>query len=131
MNYRNPKYCSDSIRIDCEIEHPAHGWVPFTCDPSDNGAEFNTLELYQEMIASGQVAKPTQQEIDDHAAALVRMERDARLATDVDPIATNPLRLGALTTEQQQALQQYRQSLLDLPAQPGFPHDVAWPEAIG
>lgn len=34
MNFRNPKY-NEFGTIDCEIEHPVWGWIPFTADPSD------------------------------------------------------------------------------------------------
>jgi hypothetical protein len=34
MQVRNPIYTSDG-RIDMEIEHPVHGWIPFTADPND------------------------------------------------------------------------------------------------
>ena len=34
MNYRNPKMNDDGT-IDCEIEHPVYGWVPFTASPDD------------------------------------------------------------------------------------------------
>ena len=57
----------------------------------------------------------------------VRAERDMKLATEVDPIAGNTLRWAALTAEQQQAWADYRQALLDIPQQDGFPHDVVWP----
>ena len=57
----------------------------------------------------------------------VRAERDYRLARDVDPIAGNALRWAALTAEQQQAWADYRQALLDVPQQAGFPHNVTWP----
>jgi hypothetical protein len=33
-----------------------------------------------------------------------------------------------LTTEQQQQLQTYRQALLDVPQQAGFPDTIEWPE---
>ena len=56
-----------------------------------------------------------------------RKARDARLAADVDPVVSNPLRWAALTTEQQQAWADYRQALLDIPQQSGFPHNVVWP----
>jgi hypothetical protein len=60
------------------------------------------------------------------AARRVRAER-AFLLGDVDAIATNALRWAALTAEQQQALAAYRQALLDVPQQSGFPHNVTWP----
>jgi hypothetical protein len=48
MNFRNP-VLNQFGTIDCEIEHPKWGWVPFTCDPTDTGAEFNTAALFAEM----------------------------------------------------------------------------------
>lgn len=127
MNFRNPKYCRDGIRINCEIEHPEHGWIPFTCDPEDKGAAFDTAELHERMVRSGDVARMTQAEIDAETAAEVRFHRNQLLAFTVDPLATNQLRWAAMSEEQQQALASYRQALLDLPDQPGFPHDIEWP----
>ena len=63
----------------------------------------------------------------DIAAQDIRNERNIKLATEVDPIAGNVLRWAALTAEQQQAWADYRQALLDIPEQAGFPHDVVWP----
>lgn len=57
----------------------------------------------------------------------VRSKRDALLATEVDPIVSNPLRWASMTAEQQQEWVDYRQALLDIPQQAGFPHDVVWP----
>ena len=34
MKTRNRKYNIHGT-IDCEIEHPIHGWIPFTADPAD------------------------------------------------------------------------------------------------
>jgi len=39
----------------------------------------------------------------------------------------NPVWYSTLTSEQQQELQAYRQALLDVPEQSGFPSDVTWP----
>lgn len=60
-------------------------------------------------------------------AAGVRAERDDKLATEVDPIAGNALRWAALDAETQAAWAAYRQSLLDVPQQAGFPDNVTWP----
>jgi len=53
--------------------------------------------------------------------------RDQRnqLLIDVDRI--NPVWYASLDSEQQQQLQQYRQLLLAVPQQPGFPESVEWP----
>ena len=130
MNYRNAKYINDNGWIDCEIEHPDYGWIPYTLDPADTDMTINNDDLLAAMAANGDVAAyvpPTQEELDAEAAAAVRAERDMKLATEVDTIAGNALRWAALTAEQQQAWADYRQALLDIPQQSGFPHDVVWP----
>ena len=57
----------------------------------------------------------------------VRMQRDFKLRREVDPISSNALRWASLTEEQRQAWADYRQALLDVPQQEGFPHNVVWP----
>jgi hypothetical protein len=127
MNYRNPVFIENGW-IDCEIEHPVHGWTPFTCDPNDTGAQFDTAALFAKMQPhAAPYVPPTQEELDAMAAAGIRAERDYRLATEVDPIAGNALRWATLTAEQRQAWADYRQALLDVPQQASFPHDVVWP----
>lgn len=51
MNFRNPKYVANNW-IECEIDHPAYGWIPFLADPLDTGAEFDVAELYDRMTRS-------------------------------------------------------------------------------
>jgi hypothetical protein len=129
MNYRNAKRLANGW-IDCEIEHETHGWIPFTCNPNDTGAQFDVATLYAQMDADPETAAhvpPTQEELDVLAAADARAQRDTILATEVDPIVSNPLRWGDLSAEQQQAWADYRRALLDITAQSGFPHDITWP----
>ena len=47
------------------------------------------------------------------------------LLTEIDGV--NPIRYASLTTEQQTELITYRQALLDVPQQMGFPTDISWP----
>jgi hypothetical protein len=127
MNYQSPKLLENGW-IECEIEHPEYGWIPFTCDPNDTGALFDTAALFAEMQPhAAPYVPPTQEELDAMAAAQVRVERDRKLATEVDPIAGNALRWAGLSDEQRQAWAGYRQALLDVPQQSGFPHNVTWP----
>jgi hypothetical protein len=70
---------------------------------------------------------PTQAEVDASLAATVRARRDGLLASQVDPIASNALRWAALSDAERQAWADYRQALLEIPQQEGFPHNVAWP----
>jgi hypothetical protein len=69
MEYRNAKR-NENGSIDCEIDHPTYGWIPFTCDPFDTGALFDVVALYEAMNADPNTApyvyvppvKPTQEQ---------------------------------------------------------------------
>lgn len=131
MDYRNAKHIGNNC-IDCEIDHPVYGWIPFTCDPTDTGAQFDVVALHAQMDADPQTAAyvpPTQAELDAYAAAVIRSQRNHILATVVDPLVSNPLRWGDLTAEKQQAWANYRRALLDVPEQLGFPQNAIWPVA--
>ena len=67
-----------------------------------------------------------QQKENDTKAMQVRERRDWLLRTEVD--SYNPMRWESLTAEQQNAIRVYRQALLDITAQPGFPWTIEWPE---
>jgi hypothetical protein len=110
MNYRNPQLLANG-GIDCEIEHPVHGWIPFTCNVDDTSAGFDTAAL----------------RADSAAAADVRQERDYKLSTEVDPAVGNALRWSSLDADTQAQWAAYRQVLLDVPQQSGFPDNVTWP----
>lgn len=53
--YRNPIFTA-SGRIDCEISHPVYGWLPFTVDPADVGADFDVAGLDAAIRAAGGIA---------------------------------------------------------------------------
>ncbi|MGK8235201.1 hypothetical protein ACLGGT_13670 [Roseovarius sp. MS2] len=50
IEYRNPKQWPDG-RIDCEINHPALGWIPFTAVEGDESAALDVTELRAAMLA--------------------------------------------------------------------------------
>lgn len=58
--------------------------------------------------------------------AHVRRERSRLLAKNVDCV--NPIRWESMNATEKQALRDYRQALLDIPEQSGFPFEVVWPE---
>ena len=129
MNYRNAKYI-DSTRIDCEIEHPEFGWIPYTLDPADTDMTIDNNDLLSAMASVGDVAAyvpPTQAELTEALAQSVRSERDQRLLA-VDAIAGNALRWAALSEASQSEGATYRQALLDVPQQSGFPDNITWPQ---
>lgn len=55
MEYRNPRKTAGAA-IDCEINHPTYGWIPFTADPSDTGALFDVASLYAALAADPNLA---------------------------------------------------------------------------
>lgn len=57
----------------------------------------------------------------------IREERDFIFQTEVDPVVSNSLRWESMTTEKQQEWKDYRQALLDITEQEGFPENVTWP----
>lgn len=115
----------DDTEFDLEIEHPEHGWIPYSLRSDDTDTTINNDELLA--LALLQFTRITQEEKDARQSALVRAQRDILLETQVDPIVTNPLRWAELTTEQQNAWTQYRTNLLNIPEQEGFPNTVTFP----
>ena len=118
---------ADNLRMDVEINHPQHGWIPYTVDPADTDTTIDN-DAVMALIGTDFAAyvPPTQAELDAAAAAQVRAERDNRLL-EVDAIAGNALRWAALDADTQAAWSAYRQALLDVPQQSNFPHDITWP----
>jgi hypothetical protein len=55
----------------------------------------------------------------------VRDNRDFLLRSEVD--ALNPIRWELLSEEEKEAWRVYRQALLDVPQQEGFPWSIEWP----
>ena len=55
-----------------------------------------------------------------------RFER-TQLLLEVDAYVANPLRWAGFTSEKQAEWSTYRQELLDVPQQAGFPANVTWP----
>jgi len=123
MEIRNLKY-NEFGTIDCEINHPEHGWIPFTADPDD--CEEHGRQIHQQATAGdfGPIADfvppppPTEEEL----AAMVRAERD-QLIRDTDWS-----QLPDVPSDIQTKYKQYRQALRDIPEQEGFPKDVTWPK---
>jgi len=118
---------ADNLRMDVEINHPQHGWIPYTLDSADTDTTIDN-DAVMALIGTDFTAyvAPTQAELDAAEAASVRADRDYRLV-EVDAIAGNALRWAALDADTQAAWATYRQALLDVPQQAGFPHDITWP----
>jgi len=104
-------------------------------DPSDEiiaTYPVGTIEVTQRpshlhTYEGGAWVAPSDAVYDEWKATEVRAERDRLLSTKVDPLVSNPLRWGELTTEKQTEWTQYRRDLLDITDQSGFPRNVTWP----
>lgn len=81
-----------------------------------NNAMIEDKGNYYEVVA---VPAPTAEEL----AAQARSQRDALIAATDYLMATD----YPLTDEKRQELTVYRQALRDVPEQPGFPTEIAWP----
>lgn len=114
--------------MDVEILHPEAGWIPYTLNPDDEDMTIDNNALLA-LIGNNftPFVPPTQEEIDAEKAKQIRGERNFLLSEHVDPIVSNPLRWADMSENDQIAWTQYRQDLLDVSNQSGFPHDVNWP----
>ena len=129
-NVRNAQsLSSDNLHMDVEIEHPTHGWIPYSITPHDTDTTIDNNHIMS-LIGNNFLSyvEPTQEELDLETAKIVRMQRDFILVSEVDPIITNILRWEELDTTGQNKWRQYRQELLDVPDQEEFPNGIVWPQ---
>lgn len=61
----------------------------------------------------------------EYLSDCARHRRDKYLGMYVDTI--NPIRWETLTEQEKQEIKDYRQALLNVPQQSGFPTDIDWP----
>lgn len=131
IEYRNAKRVSN-YAIECEINHPRFGWIPFGCVKGDASAtEFNSTELYEVLDADPNTLPyipPSEEHLFELASFDIRTKRKQIMAKEVDPIISNHIRWSGLKPERQQEWLDYRKALLDITDQAGFPFDVVWPE---
>jgi hypothetical protein len=136
MNYTNVKNPiwsnAEHTAIDCEVDFDdiKDEFVPFTANPLDTSNP-SSKQIYDQCVAGefGVIAEwtpPTTEEL----AAQARGQRDA-LLQEVDSIVGNPLRWASFSQAQQTAWANYRQALLDVPQQPGFPNTINWSNKPG
>jgi len=107
-------------------------------DPSDEiiaAYPAGTVEVTQRpshlhTYEGGAWVAPSDAVYDEWKATEVRAERDRLLITKVDPLVSNPLRWADLSSDKQTEWTVYRQALLDVPEQSGFPSTVVWPPVV-
>lgn len=79
MNAKEPKF-TKSGDIDLLVEHPVHGWIPFTASPND--CEEHGRELFTQAKAGefGEVAAYVEPELSPELTPQIVTMRQARLA---------------------------------------------------
>ena len=125
MDFKNPVWADKAhTAIDVMINHPSHGWIPYTCTTDMDTEEGRELwEQLQSDTAS--IAEYVPPVISDEAlAAEARSKRDQLLAdTDYLLMPDYPIESDRLAK-----VKIYRQALRDIPEQSGFPRTITWPE---
>jgi len=119
------KYSETSYVINCDaLGNGGYNVVPKEVDPH-NAYTLEDVRTY--LLDNPEML------LDLEAIEMERLTREARARRDtllketVDSV--NPMRWEALTDVQKDAWRAYRQALLDVPQQEGFPTNIVWPEA--
>jgi hypothetical protein len=128
---RNPVWGNaEQTIINCEVDFDdlIEEFVPFCA--SENAFYDHEKEIFQKAKAGefGSVAPytPPPPLTTEQKALIARSHRDEMLK-ELDALVSNPLRWDSFSEETKQALSVYRQALLDLPEQSGFPENINWP----
>lgn len=74
--FRNAVLLADG-RIDCEIEHPVYGWIPFTADAAD--PEAHGREIHAAALATNPPAAPVVEVPDPVPQVVSRFQARAAL----------------------------------------------------
>lgn len=75
MEWQNAAFNAAGL-IDCEINHPRFGWIPFTVDPADAGAEFDVAALDAEIRSAGNIMAYVPPAVDpDEVRATMQLTR--------------------------------------------------------
>ena len=120
MNSKNYKWAdAEHTMLDCEIEHPDFGWIPYTTSEDDTGLGKEIWDNRDNLdIAEYEGLS------DEILANQIRAQRDSLLEqTDYLMMSDYPISDDRLA-----AVKIYRQALRDIPEQSGFPRSITWPE---
>jgi hypothetical protein len=123
MEFRNAVFGPNNS-IECEVNHPVYGWIPFTATPDD--VEEHGRAIHAAALAAGPGPYvPPPLPSDEELSEEIRYERDALLAAS--DWTQLPDARASMSEEKAQAWDVCRQALRDIPKQDGFPQDVTWP----
>jgi hypothetical protein len=132
MKYSQVKNCrysnAEGTAIDCEVLFNDLGWVEFTSSRDDlpHSKEIYVRAQSGEFGAVGTYVPIETNVIEIKIEDTIRNKRNT-LLSNLDLTISNPLRWAEFTQEQQTDFARYRQELLNVPQQAGFPSNVTWP----
>ena len=110
---------------ECEINHPEYGWIPFHATYYDNDSK--GLALFNALESDDSIPVEAIEVHIEKQKYRVRYRRDLLLRAHVDPIISNSFRFNSLDEGKKQELLNYRQELLDITLQEGFPLNINFP----
>lgn len=120
----------EKTSFDCEIEFNEIPEVfPFTA--SINDTTDYVVEIFERCVSGefGSISDFVPKILTlEEMSAIERYKRDS-LLQKMDSIISNPLRWNSFSEEVKSEWANYRQQLLDVPSQAGFPITIDWPVA--
>ena len=110
--------------INCELDHPEHGWIPFTIDPNDTMPYGRSIyQLAQALVASGELSvKPYDWEA--HWKEQFEITRSKLL----DSASLSNQEYDELEEEQRESVTAYRKALKSPTHEEGEGEFTDWPE---
>jgi hypothetical protein len=120
-------------RFQCIVDLTMNGATEAVGYVADKDDVAETGQWVYAQIMSGEAGEIAEYEppappTTEYLAEMARNERGSRLRY-LDTILTNPLRWAGYTEEQQTVIAKYRQDLLDITDQEGFPANIVWPQS--
>lgn len=123
------KYANASgSMINCQVNFENLGATPFTASANDLG---HSAEIYSRATSGEfgviQAYDSTEDNLSTTTQNEVQRQRRNALLVNLDLAISNPLRWASFSPETQTEYAIYRQALLDVPQQTGFPDNIEWP----
>ena len=120
-------------RFQCIVDLTMNGVTEAVGYVADKDDVAETGQWVYSQIMSGEAGEiaeytPPAPPTNEYLAEMARNQRDSMLRY-LDTILTNPLRWAGYSAEQQGIIAQYRQDLLDITDQEGFPANIVWPQS--
>jgi uncharacterized protein RhaS with RHS repeats len=120
-------------RFQCTVDLTLDGSTDSVGYIADKDDIAETGQWVYAQIMSGEAGEianytPPAPPTNEYLAEMARNQRGSMLRY-LDTVLTNPLRWAGYSAEQQAIIAKYRQDLLDITDQKGFPANIVWPQS--